>query len=95
MNTGVELIKEKATPLLKEAGIKRSFLFGSIVRGDDTPESDIDILIEPPKGMTLFSMGGLQVNLEEILGRRVDLISSGSIYPPLKPFIESNQVQLL
>jgi hypothetical protein len=54
-------------------------LFGSVARGEDGAGSDIDILVDPLPGATLFDLGGLQVELESILGRRVDLVTPGEL----------------
>jgi uncharacterized protein len=54
-------------------------VFGSALRGDDREGSDIDILVEALPGATLFDLGGLQVELEEILGVRVDLLTPGEL----------------
>jgi predicted nucleotidyltransferase len=51
-------------------------IFGSVARGEDTEESDIDFVIDPGLGATLFDMAGLLGDLEELLGVPVDLISS-------------------
>jgi hypothetical protein len=48
-------------------------VFGSVLRGDDRDGSDLDVLVDPLPGTTLFDLGGLQVELEEILGVPVDL----------------------
>ena len=57
-------------------------VFGSVVRGDDTDGSDKDLLVDPLPGTTLFDSGGLQIELEEILGVKVDLLTPGDL--PLK-----------
>ena len=49
---------------------------GSVARGEDSEKSDIDILVDPEPGATLFDMGGLSEELRELLGVRVDVISS-------------------
>ena len=54
-------------------------VFGSALRGDDRDDSDIDILVDALPGATLFDLGGLQVELEEILGVRVDLLTPGDL----------------
>ena len=51
---------------------------GSVARGDDTEESDIDFLVDLLPGATLFDMGGLHEDLEELLGVPVDVISARS-----------------
>jgi len=50
-------------------------VFGSAARGDDRPDSDIDLLVQPPPGADLFDMLRLEEALEAILGRGVDLVS--------------------
>ena len=54
-------------------------VFGSVLRGEDCDGSDIDILVDARPGATLFDLGGLQLELEEILGVRVDLLTPGDI----------------
>jgi predicted nucleotidyltransferase len=50
-------------------------VFGSVLRGTDREDSDIDILVDALPGASLFDLGGLQVELEEILGVPVDLLT--------------------
>ena len=57
-------------------------VFGSVVRGDDTDDSDLDLLVDPLPETTLFDLGGLQVELEALLGVHVDLLTPGDL--PLK-----------
>ena len=57
-------------------------VFGSVLRGDDTEDSDLDLLVDPLPGATLFDMGGIQVDLEEMLGISVDILTPGDL--PLK-----------
>lgn len=54
-------------------------VFGSVIHGDDHDGSDIDLLVDPLPGATLFDLGGLQVELEELLGVRVDLLTPGDL----------------
>ncbi len=54
-------------------------VFGSVLHGDDQEGSDIDILVDVLPGVTLFQLGGLQVELEEMLGVRVDLLTPGEL----------------
>jgi predicted nucleotidyltransferase len=51
---------------------------GSVARGEDTEGSDVDFLVDLAPGATLFDLGGLHEDLEELLGIPVDVISSGS-----------------
>jgi predicted nucleotidyltransferase len=52
-------------------------VFGSVVRGDDTEDSDLDLLVDALPGTTLFDLGGLQDDLEAALGVRVDVRTPG------------------
>ena len=57
-------------------------VFGSILYGRDAEGSDIDLLVDPLPGTTLFDLGGLQIELEELLGVPVDLLTPGDL--PMK-----------
>lgn len=57
-------------------------VFGSVLHGDDRDGSDLDLLVDALPGTTLFDLGGLQVELEELLGVPVDLLTPGDL--PLK-----------
>ncbi|MBT9611603.1 nucleotidyltransferase family protein [Aquabacterium sp.] len=48
-------------------------VFGSVLHGDDQEGSDLDLLVDPLPGATLFDLGGLQTELEDLLGVRVDV----------------------
>lgn len=95
MRVDLKKIKQKAIPILKEAGVTRSSVFGSYARGDEKGNSDIDILIEPPEKMSLLGLAGLKLDLEEIFGKEVDIITYNSIHPLLKKYILKDQVRIL
>lgn len=88
-------IKNKILPILKQAGVKRSSLFGSFVRGEETKSSDIDILVELPKGSSLLDLIGLEMELKKAVGKKVDLLTYNSIHPLLKDHIQKDQLQIL
>ncbi|MCX7956171.1 MAG: nucleotidyltransferase family protein [Patescibacteria group bacterium] len=77
----------KIIPILKKYGVSRASLFGSLVRGDNTNKSDIDILIEPAKGTTLFDLAGMQIELQKAIKKPIDLVTYSSINPKLKKII--------
>jgi len=95
MKTDINMVKKKAVPILKDAGVKRSSLFGSVVRGEAKRGSDIDILIEPPKGMSLFGFVDLQQKLERAIGRKVDLGEYSTIKPRIRQKVLSQQIRIL
>jgi predicted nucleotidyltransferase len=54
-------------------------VFGSVVHGDDTEESDLDLLVEPRPGMTLLNVGTIRYKLAELLGVRVDVLTPNAL----------------
>lgn len=54
-------------------------VFGSVAHGTDSDSSDLDILVDPLPHTTLLDLGGLQIELEELLGVRVDLLTPGDL----------------
>lgn len=90
------LIKKKALPVLKRHAVKRASIFGSFARGDAKKNSDVDFLIEyKTKNKSLFDLVDLKFELEEILGRKVDIVTYNSIYPGLRQRILAEQVVIL
>lgn len=71
------------TPIAKTHGISKVYLFGSYGRGLATDESDIDLLIDAPAIKNLFQLGGLYADLEDALGKRVDVITTRALTHPL------------
>lgn len=68
----------KTQPVLK------AWLFGSFARGEASTHSDVDILLVPDysgEPFTLFTMGGMYMDLRELLGREVDLVVDGTLRP--------------
>ena len=54
-------------------------MFGSALRGEDEASSDLDLLVEPMPGTTLFDLGAIQIELEEALGIAVDVLTPGDL----------------
>jgi predicted nucleotidyltransferase len=65
-------------------------LFGSAARGEDTAENDLDILVDPEPGMTLFDLGAIIVELEALLGVKVDIVTPGGLRPALAQKIQND-----
>ncbi|ANV85764.1 DNA polymerase subunit beta (plasmid) [Picosynechococcus sp. PCC 7003] len=78
-----DLLEEKREIILEIAAKHGAFnvrVFGSVVRGEDTPESDIDFLIDyDPNKTTPWFPGGLLMDLQDLLGRRVDVLTEDGI----------------
>lgn len=95
MKMSLDQIKKKVAPILKEEGATRAALFGSVVRGEATEKSDIDILVDLPGEKSLFDFAGLQLKLEEALGKKIDLVEYSTIKPGLKAYILNSQFQII
>lgn len=79
-----ETMQEKIAEYFKTQPVLKAWLFGSFARGEETPQSDVDILFVPDrsgKPFTLFTMGGMYMDLKEMLGREIDLVVEGSLRP--------------
>lgn len=95
MHEQIDEIKKNLVEVLKKYRVKRAALFGSIVRGGATEESDIDLLIEFEGRRSLLDLAGLKLELQELLGRRVDVLTYRSLHPLLKEKILSEQEVIL
>lgn len=95
MKIDIEEIKGKIHPILQEYGVKRVGLFGSCVRGEMRPDSDIDILVEIEKDISLLDFVGLKLEIEQALGENVDLVEYNTIKPLLRQRILKEQVVIL
>lgn len=75
MNKSIAVPKDKIAEFCKRHHIRRFAFFGSILRDDFRPESDVDVLVEfePGQVVGLIRLAGMELELSEILGRKVDL----------------------
>ena len=69
-------------------------VFGSVARGEDRPDSDLDLLADLPPGMGLLGLGRVQADLEAILGSRVDLVPAGDLKPGVSARAQRDLVAL-
>ena len=83
----LELLRKHESEI-KAFGVERVGLFGSFVRNEPTPQSDVDILVEFAPGQKTFNhFMELGFFLEELFGRRVDLLTPESLSPYIGPYI--------
>lgn len=83
----VEAIRSHGSQI-KAAGVRRLGLFGSFVRREQTPESDLDVLVEfDPAQKTFDNFMRVSILLEELCDRRVDLVTTEALSPYLRPHI--------
>lgn len=91
----LEEVKAKLVPVLRRSGVKRAAIFGSFVRGEQEEGSDLDVLVEFEGGKSLLDLVGLKMELEEVLGRKVDLLTYNSLHPLLRDRILEEQRVIL
>ncbi len=84
----------KIIKVLKKNNVKKAGIFGSYARGEEKKDSDIDILIEPPKGIG-FGFAGIEIQLTEALKKKIDLITYKYISPYLKDRILKEEIRIL
>jgi predicted nucleotidyltransferase len=91
----IDELKQKIIPVLKKHRIKRAGLFGSSVTGKMKRTSDVDILVDVSNDISLYDFVQIKLELEDALGRPVDLVEYGMIKPLLRDRIMAQQVQIL
>ena len=80
--------------VLRNHGVKRASLFGSNVTGEATSDSDIDLLVEFEGRKSLLDLAGLKIELEELIGKKVDILTYKSLHPLLRDRILKEQEAL-
>lgn len=79
----LQTIQEKKQAILNIArthGLLNVRLFGSVARGEDTPKSDIDFLVDLETGRSLLDIGGALIQLEQLLERKVDIVTERGLH---------------
>ena len=78
-----ETMTQQIAEYFKTQPVLKAWLFGSFARGEEREDSDVDLLILPDmsQNFSLFTLGGMYMDLKELLGREVDLVPEGSLLP--------------
>lgn len=76
--------------------IEKAWIFGSFARGEESPESDVDILVRYTPGTVLGLLGICELieKLEDLLGRRVDLVEEGTLFPRVAKQVDAEKLQI-
>ena len=80
--------------VLARYGLSNARLFGSVARGDEGSESDVDLLVDVPPGVGLVTLGRCQAELEALLETRVDLVPAGDLKPGVAAEVLADAVAL-
>jgi predicted nucleotidyltransferase len=95
MSDQMQALGEKIIDILRRNDVKRASFFGSIVRGEMTEGSDVDILVEFDGRKSLLDLAHLKNELEDTINRRVDVLTYKSLHPRLKDKILAEQVPII
>ena len=87
-------ITEKIVNYFQDKPVKKVYLFGSYARNEETPESDVDILVDldPEARVGGFQFGGMLEDLKDILFKDVDLLTRRSISKYILPYVENDKI---
>ena len=76
--------RQEILHIAERPGAHNIRVFGSAARGEDQPESDVDLLVDMASGRSLLDLVGLGQDLEELLDRKVDVVTDASLHPALR-----------
>lgn len=91
----LERTKSKILPILMNHHVERAGIFGSYSRGDMRKDSDIDLLVEIKERISLLDFIDLKLDLEDVLGKKVDLVEYRTIKPLIKDRILREEYRIL
>ncbi len=91
----VPSIVERALPVLSRYGARRAGLFGSYARGEADAASDLDLLVELPPGASLLDLIGLQHDLSDELGLKVEATTYRALHPQLRDRVLRDEIRIL
>lgn len=90
----VDALVDRIRPILEDHDVLRAGLFGSVVSGEAGPGSDVDLLVELPDDASILDLVALKRDLEEEIGRPVDVVEYGTEHPRLRESIRGEEVAI-
>ena len=84
MHPLIETHRAELLALASKRGVTRVRVFGSMSRGDNNDNSDVDLLVSLAPGTSALALGGLLLDAQDLLGRRVDVVTEASLHPALR-----------
>lgn len=94
MHPIIEAHRDELMAIARRRGVTGVRVFGSMSRGDANDDSDIDLLVTLSPGTSALALGGLLMDAEELLGRRVDVVTEASLHPALRDRVLADAVPL-
>jgi uncharacterized protein len=90
----LRVLGEHSQELAKRFGVKSLRLFGSVARGEGSSDSDIDLLVDFDQSPSLFEFLELRSHLEDLLGRKVDLVTENGLKQRVRPYVERDAINV-
>ena len=90
----IETRRAELLALARKRGVTGVRVFGSMSRGDGSEGSDVDLLVTLAPGTSALALGGLLLDAQELLGRRVDVVTEASLHPALRERVKASAVPL-
>jgi uncharacterized protein len=90
----LRVLGEHSQELAKRFGVKSLRLFGSVARGEGSSDSDIDLLVDFDQSPSLFEFLELRSRLEDLLGRKVDLVTENGLKQRVRPYVERDAINV-
>jgi len=94
INNIVQKEKTRILELAKKHGAKDIRIFGSMTRTDATDKSDVDFLVDLEEGRDLFDLGAFQMDIQDLLHRKVDVVTENSLHRMMRDRVLSEAIKL-
>jgi uncharacterized protein len=94
MHPLIETHRASLVAMARKRGVTAVRVFGSMSRGDGTDSSDVDLLVTLAPRTSALALGGLVLDAQELLGRRVDVVTEASLHPALRERVLAGAVPL-
>lgn len=94
MHPLIDMHRTELLALARRRGVTDVRVFGSMSRGDYGVDSDVDLLVTLAPGTSALALGGLLMDAQELLGRRVDVVTEASLHPALRERVMALAVPL-
>jgi len=88
-------LKNRMIPVLQRHDVIHAAVFGSFARGEEREDSDLDLLVELGEGKTLLDLVALKLDLEELLEREIDVVTSNALQSGIKETVLKERVAII
>lgn len=95
MRKCIQELKSKIIPILQEHDVTHAAIFGSFARGEEREDSDLDILVELEQGKSLLDLVALKLELEDFLGRKIDIATYNALHSGIRERVFEEQIVII